>query len=120
MYKNNEINPFSSTSCIKGQYLDNSICKKCSEECSNYQENTCICYSKYSFDGNYYKTNKSLSLLKTDNLTDIEDRIFEIIKNKLNNGAINLTYLDSGNYFYAEVSETKFIIYKTEDTEKMI
>ena len=116
--KTSEISSCDCSICLNGYYLDYNKCKQCSEDCSTYQENTCICDNKYSFYGHYYKTNESISLLKTDSLTNIEDTIFQIIKNKLNNGEINLTYLDSGNYFYAEVSETKFTIYKTEDTEE--
>ena len=62
--KNNEISPCSCSNCIEGYYLDNYKCKKNNEECSTYIENTFICESKYSFNGNYYKINES-PILKT-------------------------------------------------------
>ena len=118
--KTSEISSCDCSICLQGYYLDNNKCKQCDEECLNYQENTCNCDNNniYYFNGYYYKVDGSINLLQTDNLTNIEDRIFQIIKNKLSNGEINLSYLDSGKYFYAEALKTKFTIYKTEGTEE--
>ena len=102
--------------CNEGYYLDDDYkCKKCIEVCSSYKENTCICDSQYSFYGYYSGISESINLLKTDNLTNIENNILQIIQSKLDRGEINLLYINEGKYFFTEVLETKFIIYKTEE-----
>ena len=115
-----EMNSCKCSSCLNGFYLDNSyyICKKCNESCINYEDNTCKCINEYFYFYGYYKgINETINILKTSNLTNIEKNILEVIRSKLNNGNINSSYLDNGNYFIVESPKTKFIISKSDSKE---
>ena len=115
-----ETNSCKCSDCVNGFYLDNNdnICKRCKESCLNYVENTCKCINDYYYFHGYYKgINETIYILKTYNLTNIENNILEDIRNKLINGQINSSHLDNGNYFYVESPKTKLIISKSDYKE---
>ena len=119
--KNYGCNICNCTLCQKGYYLDNNnICKKCEQSCSIYEENTCKCLNEYTFYGYYKGINESIFLLKTNNLTNVEDEIFQIIKTQLNNNEINSFYIESGFVFIVEAPKTKFIISKSDIKDDII
>ena len=108
---NYEINSCHCKNCIDGYFLDNSECFKCNELCQAYDENSCKCKNEYSFFGYYNEIkNEKVFILKTVNLTNVEDEILNIIRYKINTSEINDSYVNKGNYFFVETNKAKFIL----------
>ena len=129
--QNYDINNCNCTSCQNGYLfnIENQRCEKCETICQIYEENECNCKScpnnyelienncveknetleDFYFYGYYYGTNESILILKTNNLTNIDDILLELIREKINNGTINTSLIDSGNYFLMESKNTKFL-----------
>ena len=135
--------------CNNGYYLNNESkkCNSCEEICHIYKDNTCQCLSCplnydlkdnkcikanlnpnktsdppviYSFYGNYKGINQTIYILETYNLTNIEDNILEVVRNKLDEGEINENYIDQGSSFIVEAPKAKFIITKSTNKKDII
>jgi len=92
-------------------------CKSCP---NNYEliENNCV--EDFYFYGYYYGKNESILILKTNNLTNIDDILLELIREKINDGTIDTSLIDSGNYFLMESKNTKFLISKSDSQNEDI
>ena len=120
--KDYQLNNCNCTSCNYGNYLDKNTkkCYKCENVCENYELNTCQCINEYYYFYGYYKgTNESIEILKTNNLTNIENIILDVIRTKLENSEINSMYINNGNYFYVESPNNKFIVSNLDNQEEI-
>ena len=120
--------------CLEGYYLENNKCIQCNKTCQSYKENLCECeddnvsdnvndiVNEYNYYGYYNEIDdEKILILKTENLTNLENNILEKIRNIFKNGDISISHLDNGNYFYVESKRAKFIISKSNDnTNKKI
>ena len=124
----NEIN------CPKNYELIENICVECPNGCKYTQSDNCNCsecfdgynlinnkcYEKnetleiYYFYGNYFGKNESILIYQTTNLTNIDDILLEEIRKKINDGTIDTSLIDNGNYFLMESKRTKFLISLTD------
>ena len=112
--KSNKNQTCECSKCFQGYYLDSNYnCKQCQEFCPSYEENTCKCINEYSFYGFYKGINQTIYILKTNNLTNVENIILDEIRNKLKKGEINSSLIEDGFYFYIESPKTNFIISKS-------
>ena len=144
--KKYEYNNCNCVACNNGFYLDNEkkICKICENKCNIYKDDSCECLSCqinyelidnkcveyfnntnnsskiYSFDGKYKGTNETMYILKTKNLTNVEDDILKVVRNKLDEGKINENYIDQGFSFVVEAPKAKFIITKSTNKNDII
>ena len=120
-YENNNCNCIQ---CFDGYYVDNYKCIKCKELCQDYEENTCICNNntnEYLFYGYYNELkDEKIFLLKTNNLTDVENIILHKVRDKIKNGEINYQLIDNGNYFFVEINNAKFMFANEKDNNKNI
>ena len=120
-YANNNCNCIQ---CFDGYYVDNYKCIKCKELCQDYEENTCICNNntnEYLFYGYYNELkDEKIFLLKTNNLTDVENTILHKVRDKIKNGEINYQLIDNGNYFFVEINNAKFMFANEKDKNKNI
>ena len=91
--------------------MEDNKCIKCNNSCINNET-----LEEYYFFGYFYGKNESIFLLRTYNLTNVEDILLDLIRNKINNCSIDISLIDNGNYFYMEAKNTKFII-SSSDTE---
>ena len=135
-----DINNQKCLSCISGYSLNNSNCEICENICETYLDNTCSCKScptnyflennkceiisdtlevneDFYFFGHYKGINESLLILRTINLTNIDNIILNELRLKMINGFIDIPNIDIGNYFYLQGQRTKFIIATTENKE---
>ena len=147
--KKYEDNNCNCITCNSGFYLDNvnKICKKCESICNIYKDNACECVNCpvnyelidneciesnlnhndsgnssniYSFYGKYKGTNETMYILKTKNLTNVEEDILRVVRNKLDKGKINENYIDQGFSFIVEAPKAKFIITKSTNKNDII
>ena len=94
------------------------------QNCSNLIKiNEEINYSyenKYVFYGYYKGINKKIGILKSFNISNIDEEILKEIRFKMTKGEINSSYLENGNYFIVESPDARFIISKLEEKEELI
>ena len=76
--------------------------------------------NEFNVYGYYEGINETKFILKTNNISNIENDILKELKNKLNNSEINFSYINMGYFFSINSGNTIFIISKLEEQNEKI